>query len=148
MINNAIVFCLYRYHFSSSSMWYSIWAWSTQSHMFLGGSVKHCVRLKYTLGRFFSWLPWLSLETLKTNFSVPTDGQGSDPDNSSNGLMMSSNGKKNPRYWPFVAGNSPVTGEFLAQRPVARSFDVFLDLRPHKWLSKQWRRWWFETTSR
>ena len=25
--------------------------------------------------------------------------------------------------------NSPVTGEFLAQRPVTRSFDVFFDLR-------------------
>ena len=26
------------------------------------------------------------------------------------------------------AGNSPVTGEFPAQRPVTRSFDVFFDL--------------------
>ena len=34
-----------------------------------------------------------------------------------------------PRYWPFVAGNSPVLGEFPTQRPVTRSFDVFLDLR-------------------
>ena len=31
-----------------------------------------------------------------------------------------------PRYWPFVAGNSPVTDEFPAQRPVSRSFDVSL----------------------
>ena len=29
----------------------------------------------------------------------------------------------------ICAGNSPVTGEFLAQRPVTRSFDVFFDLR-------------------
>ena len=29
----------------------------------------------------------------------------------------------------FGAGNSPVTGEFPAQRPVMRSFDVFFDLR-------------------
>ena len=28
----------------------------------------------------------------------------------------------------FCAGNSPVTGEFPAQRPVTRSFDVFFDL--------------------
>ena len=34
----------------------------------------------------------------------------------------------------FCAGNSPVTGEFPAQRPVARSFDVFFDLR----LNKRW----------
>ena len=35
-------------------------------------------------------------------------------------------------------GNSPVTGEFPTQRPVARSFDVFFDLRLNKRLSKQW----------
>ena len=29
----------------------------------------------------------------------------------------------------ICVGNSPVTGEFLAQRPVARSFDVYFDLR-------------------
>ena len=39
-------------------------------------------------------------------------------------------------------------GEFPTQRPVTRSFDVFFDLRPNKWLSKQWRRWWFKTPSR
>ena len=45
------------------------------------------------------------------------------------------------------AGNSPVTGEFPAQRPETRSFDVFFDLRLNKRLSKQWRGWWFETPS-
>ena len=34
-------------------------------------------------------------------------------------------------------GNSPVIGEFPAQRPVARGFDVFFDLRLNKRLSKQ-----------
>ena len=29
----------------------------------------------------------------------------------------------------IYAGTSPVSGEFLAQRPVTRSFDVFFDLR-------------------
>ena len=29
----------------------------------------------------------------------------------------------------ICAGNSPVTGDFPAQRPVTRSFDVFFDLR-------------------
>ena len=47
----------------------------------------------------------------------------------------------------ICAGNSPVPGEFPAQRPVTRSFDVFFDLQPNKWLSKQWRGWWFETPS-
>ena len=46
----------------------------------------------------------------------------------------------------ICAGNSSVAGEFPAQRPVMRSFDVFFDLRTNKRLSKQWRGWWFETT--
>ena len=41
--------------------------------------------------------------------------------------------------------DSPVPGEFPAQRPVTRSFDVFLDLRLNKRLSKQPAGWWFET---
>ena len=65
----------------------------------------------------------------------------------------------------ICAGNSQVPGEFPAQRPVTRSFDVFFDLR----LNKQWvnngeagdlrryrvhcdvtviNEWWFETLSR
>ena len=47
----------------------------------------------------------------------------------------------------LCAGNSPVTGEFLSQRPVTRSFDVFFDLRLNKRLSKQSWGWWFETPS-
>ena len=47
----------------------------------------------------------------------------------------------------IYAGNSPVPGEFPAQRPVTRSFDVFFDLHPNKRLSKQWWGWWFETPS-
>ena len=43
------------------------------------------------------------------------------------------------------AGNSPVPGEFPAQRPVTRSFDVFFYLRLNKRLSKQSWDWWFET---
>ena len=45
----------------------------------------------------------------------------------------------------ICAGNSPVTGEFPAQMPVTRSFDVFFDLRLNKRLSKQSWDWWFET---
>ena len=48
----------------------------------------------------------------------------------------------------LCAGNSPVTGEFPAQRPVTRSFDVFFDLRLNKRFSKQSRGRWFETPSR
>ena len=48
----------------------------------------------------------------------------------------------------ICAGNSPVSGEFPAQRPVTRSFDVFFDLHLIKRLSKHSRGWWFETLSR
>ena len=48
----------------------------------------------------------------------------------------------------ICAGNSPVPGEFPAQRPVTRSFDVFFDLRLNKRFSKQSWGWWFETLRR
>ena len=48
----------------------------------------------------------------------------------------------------ICAGNSPVPGEFPAQRPVTRSFDAFFDLRLNKRLNKQSWGWWFETLSR
>ena len=47
----------------------------------------------------------------------------------------------------ICAGNSPVPGDFPAQRPVMRSFDVFFDLRLNKWLSKHSWGWWFEKLS-
>ena len=53
-----------------------------------------------------------------------------------------------PALLAICAGNSPVSGEFPAQRPVTRSFDVFFDLRPNKRLRKQSCGWWFETLSR
>ena len=48
----------------------------------------------------------------------------------------------------LCARNSPVPGEFPAQRPVTRSFDVTFDMRLNKRLSKQSWGWWFETLSR
>ena len=48
----------------------------------------------------------------------------------------------------ICAGNSPVPGEFPAQRPVTRSFNIFFDLRLNKLLSEQCLGWWFETPLR
>ena len=48
----------------------------------------------------------------------------------------------------ICAGNSLVTGEFPAQRPVTWSFEVVFDLRLNKRLRKQSWGWWFETLSR
>ena len=47
----------------------------------------------------------------------------------------------------LCAGNSPVTGEFPAQRPVTWSFGVSFDLHLNKRLSKQSWGWRFETPS-
>ena len=47
----------------------------------------------------------------------------------------------------LCAGMSPVTGKFPSQRPVTRSFEVYFDPYLNKRLSKQSRRWWFETPS-
>ena len=61
-------------------------------------------------------------------------------------MMTSSNGNIF-RVTGLCAGNSPVNGEFPAQRPVTRSFDVFFDMHLIKRLSKHSRGWWFETLS-
>ena len=61
-------------------------------------------------------------------------------------MMTSSNGNISALL-VLCAGNSPVIGEFPAQRPVSRSFDVFFHLRLNKRLSKQSLGWWFETPS-
>ena len=62
-------------------------------------------------------------------------------------MMTSSNGNI-VRVTGVYAENSPVPGEFPAQRPVTRGLDVFFDLRLNKRLSKQSWGWWFETLSR
>ena len=48
----------------------------------------------------------------------------------------------------LCVGKSPVTGEFPAQRPVTRRFDIFFDLCLNKQLNKQLRPRWVETPSR
>ena len=55
-------------------------------------------------------------------------------------MMTSSNGN-------IFRVTGHLCGEFPAQRPVTRSFDIFLDLRLNKRLSKQSWGWWFETLS-
>ena len=58
--------------------------------------------------------------------------------------MTSSNGNIFRVTGP-LCGEFTGPGEFPAQRPVTRSFDVFFDLRLNKRLSKQPPGWWFET---
>ena len=62
-------------------------------------------------------------------------------------MMTSSNGNIF-RVTGHLCGEFTGPGEFPAQRPVARSFDVFFDLCLNKRLSKQSWGWWCETLSR
>ena len=64
-----------------------------------------------------------------------------------NNIKMTSSNGNISALLALCVENSPVTGEFPAQRPVSRSFDVFFDLRQNKRLSKQSWSWWFETLS-
>ena len=59
-------------------------------------------------------------------------------------MMTSSNGTIFRVTGP-LCGDFTGPGEFPAQWPVTRSFDVFFDLRLNKRLSKQPWGWWFET---
>ena len=64
----------------------------------------------------------------------------------SNYMMTSSKGSIFRGTGP-LCGDFTDPGEFHTQRPVTRSFDVFLDVRLNKRLSKQRWGWWFETPS-
>ena len=61
-------------------------------------------------------------------------------------MMTSSNGAIF-RVTDPLCGEFTGPGEFPAQRPVTRSFDVFFVLCLNKRLSKQPWGWWFETPS-
>ena len=108
--------------------------------------------------RSSEWLPWPSLGTLKTSFNVPSDDQGSHPDDLSVSvkkwalrccccLMMTSSNGNIFRVTGPLCGEFTGPGEFPAQRPVTGSCDVFFDLRLNKRFSKQSWGWWFETSS-
>ena len=61
--------------------------------------------------------------------------------------IMTSSNENIFRVTGHLCGEFTGPGEFPAQRPVTRNFDVFFDLRPNTRLSKQWWGWWFETPS-
>ena len=62
------------------------------------------------------------------------------------GIFIMTSSKRNIfRVTGHLCGEFTGPGEFLAQRPVTRNFDVFFDLRLNKRLSKQLWGWWFET---
>ena len=62
-------------------------------------------------------------------------------------FMMTSSDGNIFRVTGHLCGEFTGPGEFPAQRPVTRSFDVFFDLGLNKRLSKQSWGWWSETPS-
>ena len=62
-------------------------------------------------------------------------------------FMMTSSSGNIFRVTGPLCGEFTGPGEFPAQRPVTRGFDVFFDLHLNKRLSKQSWDWWFETLS-
>ena len=62
-------------------------------------------------------------------------------------LMMTSSNGNIFRVTGHLCGEFTGPRWIPTQRPVSRSFDVFVDLRQNKRLSKQSWGWWFETLS-
>ena len=60
--------------------------------------------------------------------------------------MMTSSNENIFRVTGPLCGDSPVSDEFPSERPVARNFDIFFDLRLNQRLSKQSKRQWFMTS--
>ena len=60
---------------------------------------------------------------------------------------MTSSNRNKFRVTGHLFGEFTCHGEFPAQKPVTRSFDVFFDLGLNKRLGKQSWGWWFETPS-
>ena len=60
-------------------------------------------------------------------------------------IMMTSSNENIFRVTGYLCGDFTGPGEFPAQRPVTRGFDVFCDLRRNNGLNKQSWGWWFET---
>ena len=101
--------------------------------------------------QFYFLPPHVSMVTINSIF-ITTQCARRDLYNSTHIKTLVLHLKPKNSWWrhqmeTICAGNP---GEFLAQRPVTRSFDVFwfFDLRLNKRLSKQSRGWWFETLSR
>ena len=65
-----------------------------------------------------------------------------------NGAMVTSSNGNIFRLLAFCVGNSSVTGEFPAKRPMTQSLHIFCDLRLIYRLSKQSWGWWSETLLR
>ena len=89
-----------------------------------------------------AWMIWVN----KSHASTGNTNMATTKQSTTQFMMTSSNGNIF-RVTDHLCGEFTGPGQFPTQRPVTRSFDVYFDLRPNKWLSKQSWGWWFETLS-
>ena len=99
-------------------------------------SVIHGIKRKPHLSVVWNWYHFVAIAILHQ--PRPTDSA-----DINTRLQLSDTSSIPPMHGGFLL----VPGEFPVQRPVARNFDVFFDLRPNNLLSKQSWGWWFETPS-
>ena len=127
--------------------------WPNQSVHFVYGpsqwvTTLHCNVVSHWLGAYTKW----SLVPLLKCTLIPSQCGQFAPENES--LQLSTLQAALWEWWrhqmdtfsallAICVGNSPVTSEFLSQRPVMQIFDVFFDLCLNKRLSKHSRGWWF-----
>ena len=116
-----------------------IWRWATYISHIAYMSLKRRAHSKIHFQKYSKWSEICHLMSKISKMIITTKLHI---------MMTSSNGNIFTALVALCAGNSPVISEFPAHRPVTRSFDVFLDLRLNKRLSKQSWDWWFETPSR
>ena len=91
---------------------------------------------------------WTVMRSFNVYFSTTCIMNKPSNEQSSCWFMMTSSNGNIFRVTGHLCGEFTGPGEFPAQMPVTRSFDVYFDLRLNKRLSKQPWDWWFETLSR
>ena len=124
-LNNTFPGC--NYFNGNVSRWWAVGWWRTYISGFIFTSGKqslnaHYCRVNKDLGRVWQLHMTVNLQTSWWRHRMET-------------------------FSALLAICAPVPGEFPAQRPMTRSFDVFFDLCLDKRLSKQSWGWWFETLS-
>ena len=128
------------YHDNMDTLWWKRYA---QYHpMIIHIYDSHCVKSLVILYRYFlSYRPRLPHRALE--YGRPCAGEAT--------MTYTWRRHQMEIFSALLAictGNSPVSGEFPAQRPATRSFDAFFDLRLGERLGKHSWGWWWETPSR
>ena len=122
----------FSYTYVESSIWSCIVSHQVNVS---GDEIRRCIWYIYNLG--YIWRPNTN-NVMHVKNSIMYRSQGY-MKTSSNGTIFRITGP--------LCGEFTGPGEFPAQRPMTRSFDVLFDLRLNKRLSKQPWGWWFETPS-